>query len=93
MFLETQILLKILYFHSYCSYGLLGSSGCGKTTILGCIVGRKNFQHGEIRLFGKKINGVPGDKIGYMPQVSISYETSEKSILEGFLILGNSTRG
>ncbi|KAK8778326.1 hypothetical protein V5799_020334 [Amblyomma americanum] len=53
-------------------YALLGSSGCGKTTLLRCIMGRKHFQKGTIRVFGLQ-PGTPGSKIpganvGYMPQ-------------------------
>lgn len=73
------------------SYGLLGSSGCGKTTILSCIVGIKKFKEGEIRVFGEKIDGVLGDKVGYMPQVEIFYTTINWNNLYDFL--GNSPRG
>ncbi|KAH6922204.1 hypothetical protein HPB50_010867 [Hyalomma asiaticum] len=53
-------------------YALLGSSGCGKTTLLRCIMGRKRFQKGEVLVFGL-VAGTPGSKIpgsnvGYMPQ-------------------------
>ena len=54
-------------------YGLLGASGCGKTTVLSLIVGLKTIDKGQLRVFG----GIPGDgyieipgkRVGYMPQV------------------------
>ncbi|KAJ8957482.1 hypothetical protein NQ317_014263 [Molorchus minor] len=53
-------------------YGLLGASGCGKTTLLSSIVGRKKFDSGEIYVLGGKAgepgSGVPGPRVGYMPQ-------------------------
>lgn len=54
------------------SYGLLGASGCGKTTLLACIVGRRKLNSGQIHVLGgqpgTKGSGVPGPRIGYMPQ-------------------------
>ncbi|XP_073823396.1 ABC transporter G family member 23 [Musca autumnalis] len=53
-------------------YGLLGASGCGKTTLLSCIVGQRQFNSGEVRVLGLKPgapgSGIPGSRIGYMPQ-------------------------
>jgi ABC-type multidrug transport system ATPase subunit len=68
-------LIKITFF--YFSYGLLGASGCGKTTVLSCIVGRRKLSSGRIVVFGgvpgDRRTGVPGSKVGYMPQVSVSF--------------------
>lgn len=71
-------------------YGLLGPSGCGKTTLLSCIVGRKKLDSGDIWVLGgrpgEKGSGVPGPRVGYMPQVSTSFidNTNENISLLGF---------
>ncbi|KAJ1526209.1 hypothetical protein ONE63_009368 [Megalurothrips usitatus] len=53
-------------------YGLLGASGCGKTTLLTCIVGRRQLDSGSVRVLGLTPgapgSGLPGPTIGYMPQ-------------------------
>ncbi|XP_033209708.1 ABC transporter G family member 23 isoform X2 [Belonocnema kinseyi] len=55
-----------------CIYGLLGASGCGKTTLLSCVVGVKKLDSGKIWVLGGKpgteASGVPGPRVGYMPQ-------------------------
>ena len=35
-------------------YGLLGPSGCCKTTLLRCIVGRLKTRTGNVKVFGHK---------------------------------------
>ncbi|XP_017062990.1 ABC transporter G family member 20 [Drosophila eugracilis] len=53
-------------------YGLLGASGCGKTTLLSCIVGQRRLNGGEVSVLGAKPgepgSGVPGSRVGFMPQ-------------------------
>lgn len=71
-------------------YGLLGASGCGKTTLLSCIVGRRRLDTGEIYVLGGKPgtkgSGVPGKRVGYMPQEIALY--GEFSIKETMMYFG-----
>ncbi|CAF5008984.1 unnamed protein product, partial [Rotaria magnacalcarata] len=59
-------------------YGLLGSSGCGKTTLLRCIVGRLELNRSEILVFGKppgsRGHEIPGRSVGFMPQETALYK-------------------
>ncbi|XP_031632898.1 ABC transporter G family member 20 isoform X2 [Contarinia nasturtii] len=71
-------------------YGLLGASGCGKTTLLSCIVGRRKLNSGEIYVLGGKPgtkgSGVPGKRVGYMPQEIALY--GEFTIKETMMYFG-----
>ncbi|OXA48703.1 ABC transporter G family member 23 [Folsomia candida] len=49
-------------------YGLLGASGCGKTTLLSCVVGLRQLDRGDLIVFGQQRNGHLGHLCGYMPQ-------------------------
>ena len=55
-------------------YALLGASGCGKTTVLSSIIGLKKLDEGSLSVFGgvpgETCYGIPGKRVGYMPQVS-----------------------
>nr|CAD7197129.1 unnamed protein product [Timema douglasi] len=69
-------------------YGLLGASGCGKTTLLSCIVGRRRLNTGEIHVLGGKPgtkgSGVPGKRVGYMPQEYSSTAYGKSSLIGKF---------
>ncbi|CAL8072595.1 unnamed protein product [Orchesella dallaii] len=69
-------------------YSLLGSSGCGKTTLLNCIVGVGKFTTGDLWLFGKRGRdcGIPGKSVGFMPQDYSLYK--DFSIYETFTYFG-----
>lgn len=49
-------------------YGLLGASGCGKTTLLKCIIGMMVPDSGFIDVFGRQPrdpdSGIPGPVVG-----------------------------
>lgn len=71
------------------SYGLLGASGCGKTTLLSCIVGQKKLQEGQISVLGTCFNqhsaSALGPRIGYMPQdIALVNELSIKETIYYF---------
>lgn len=51
---------------------MIGASGCGKTTLLSCILGMKQLEKGTIKVFGQEVSLQKPSKlshvIGYMPQ-------------------------
>ena len=68
-----------------CRFALLGSSGCGKTTLLSCIIGSMTLNSGSIKVLGKNGFGLPGHKIGYMPQqIALIDEFSIKEVIYYF---------
>ena len=72
-----RINLYTLFDFMFHSFGLLGASGCGKTTLLRCILSSLDPEYGEITVLGMepgiRSSHVPGRGVGYMPQVTISY--------------------
>jgi ABC transporter len=63
--------------------------GCGKTTLLSCIVGRRSFDSGEVLVFGGEPgspqSGMPGPRVGYMPQeIALFGEFTIRETLEYF---------
>lgn len=67
-------------------YSLIGASGCGKTTLLQCILGMKTLDNGSISVLGRSVNKV-SHKIGYMPQQNEL--TPELTIKETLQYFGN----
>jgi len=49
-------------------FGFLGPNGAGKTTTIRMVVGITVPDSGTIELFGKRINGLTQDHIGYLPE-------------------------
>jgi ABC-type Mn2+/Zn2+ transport system ATPase subunit len=47
---------------------IIGPNGCGKTTLLRCLLGLQKLDRGEIRLFGKPIGPDVLARVGYVPQ-------------------------
>ncbi|XP_031331476.1 ABC transporter G family member 23-like isoform X1 [Photinus pyralis] len=68
-------------------YGLLGASGCGKTTLLECLNGRKGLSYGTISVLGQEMPGPRNEtKIGYMPQATSLY--ADLTVGETLLFFG-----
>ncbi|MTI94644.1 MAG: ABC transporter ATP-binding protein [Firmicutes bacterium] len=58
-------------------FGLLGPNGAGKTTTINMLIGLTKTDGGEIKIFGKKVNGHNGAtkrNIGVVPQEIAIYE-------------------
>jgi ABC-type multidrug transport system ATPase subunit len=47
---------------------MMGSSGCGKTTLISCLVGVQSVDSGDVKIFGDPVESLKKDRIGFMPQ-------------------------
>ncbi len=69
-------------------YALLGSNGCGKTTLTRIILGLLKPESGFIRVFGQEISQsskIPASVVGYMPQeIALLNEFTIEEILKFF---------
>lgn len=57
--------------------GLLGRNGAGKTTLIECMLGLRDSQGGQIRLFGEtpgQLSDAVKARIGYVPQTADLFE-------------------
>lgn len=66
-------------------FGLLGPNGSGKSTLIGCLLSLLIYDHGEVFLFGEKMDAKRRDlkqQIGLVPQQVAVYEelTVEENI-------------
>jgi ABC-type multidrug transport system ATPase subunit len=83
---RENFILKGLHMHVKVGqiYSLIGASGCGKTTLLQCILGMKELNHGSISVLGRSVQKI-SHKIGYMPQQNeLTPELTIKETLEYF---------
>ncbi|XP_035712425.1 ABC transporter G family member 23-like [Folsomia candida] len=64
-------------------YGLLGASGCGKTTLLNCILGLTRLDSGHISVMGRNPD-TKSVNIGHMPQDVALYPLKISEIFQYF---------
>ncbi|CRL04755.1 CLUMA_CG017815, isoform A [Clunio marinus] len=86
---DVKVVLKDFNMHvkKGSIYALMGSSGCGKTTLISCIVGTNTLDRGNITVFGDRVKANV-NKIGYMPQeISLISEFTINEMIRFFGIM------
>lgn len=64
---------------------MIGSSGCGKTTLLSSIIGETFLNSGTVKVLGMEVSEVPRSKIGYMPQeIKVADDLTLKQLIHFF---------
>ncbi len=67
--------------------GIVGPTGCGKTTLLKTILGTQNVFSGKVMLNGHPVNSVHNKNIGYVPQLE-SVDWSFPVTVEEVIMMG-----
>ncbi|MFN8756350.1 MAG: ABC transporter ATP-binding protein, partial [Burkholderiales bacterium] len=68
--------------------GLLGRNGAGKTTLIECLLGIRDIDHGDIRVFGDSPDSFSESskaEIGYVPQQTDLFEWMTADEMLGFV--------
>ena len=71
------------------TFGLVGESGCGKSTILNAAAGLLKPSEGEVRVFGERLNGI-NRRAGYMFQAEslMPWATAYENVVMGLRYRG-----
>lgn len=89
--LQKTKLTNGINIYTVCRYALIGASGCGKTTLLSCMLGMIPLDSGKMTIFGQEIKTNEiykvGRRVGYMPQETAL--VGELTVKETLFFFGN----